>query len=640
MSDGKTPTFWQRLFGRPGDVAREEAPPAKKNEPPRPSASESSPSSQSSVSPRKKKARTAPAVETPPAVPAFEAPVRPPVVLPSLPSFSPPPASPPRPAAAVAAFAPAHVAEAMALLEANLCGAMFPGAGEALAFLGALGGARLAARAVCRRGPKGRIWIEAAAQPEKAAMLARIAGGRVFTGVVAGAGEEPTLGEPRAWVALLPDGKPIPPRILLPQGQSRTVLVTGRDVERLERTLWSEVALSALLESTSLRAERARGRSEVVAVVPPELARWVVGRSLARGLGVSLAPAERRGLTEEGEGAGVVWMRVHAPKGVVPASWIMRLADLPGVVVAYAAGGDTRLFVDARCDAPAWAPFFASFLGRDEVWVLGAADVGHARLRLLGEMVPGASLVTLPDQAPAPIELEKVAARLPEPIRVELVQGGRAGRVDGVLLDGDELLWARQWLVRMPAGDSVYLAFGEARHLLIAADDTAARVPFGVGLSRIGPGAIYVEQGMGFFPAMPPEARRRAFGPKEGELVVVTRGGSFLFRVEALSPAWSAWIAEPPPMRAEPLGEAATKLAELERQARADGERAAAARKKIPVAFDIQDGELDEARMRELAVRALAGGNLARAAQLYERVGDLRAAAELYERAARGESIG
>ncbi|MDC3957552.1 hypothetical protein [Polyangium jinanense] len=589
MSEGKPTTFWQRLFGRAGDVARSDEAPAKEDPPPPPP---------------------------------------PPAIAP--PASVPPPQSP-----AVAEFSQAPAGQAMALLEANLCGAMFPGAGEALAFLGALGGARLAARAVCRRGPQGRIWVEVAAPPEKAATLARLAGGRAFTGLVAGAGEEPTLGAPRAWVAMLPDGKPMPPRILLPQGSSRTVLVTGRDVERLERTLWTHAPLSALLESTSLRAERARARSEIVAVVPPELARWVVGRCLALGLVVALAPAERRELAEEGEGAGVVWMRVHAPKGVVPASWISRLADLPGVVVAYAAGGDARLFVDARCDAPAWAPFFASFLDRDEVWVLGAVDVGHASLRLLGEMVPGGSLVTLPDRAAAPIEMGRAAARLPEPIRVELVHDGRATRIDGVLLDADELAWARQWLVRLPAGDAVYLAFGEDRHLLLAADETASRVPFGIALSRIGPGAIYVEQGLGFFPAMPSEARRRAFGPKEGELVVVTRGGSFVFRIDSLSPAWSAWIAEPPPMHAEPFGQATKKLAEIERQARADGERAAA--RKLPVEFDVQDGDIDEAKIREQAARALAGGSLARAAQLYERIGDLRAAAQLYERAARGE---
>ncbi|MDI1447248.1 hypothetical protein [Polyangium sp. 6x1] len=596
MSEDKPATFWQRLFGRTGDVARSDEASAKENPPPPPP---------------------------------------PPPKPPSPPPISPPAAMAPPQAEAVAEFSQAPAGQAMALLGANLCGAMFPGAGEALAFLGALGGARLAARVVCRRGPQEKIWVEAAAAPEKAAMLARLAGGRAFTGLVAGAGEEPTLDAPRAWVAMLPDGKPMPPRILLPERPSRTVLVTGRDVERLERTSWSAVPLAALLESTSLRAERARARSEVVAVVPPELARWVVGRCLALGLVVALAPAERRALAEEGEGAGVVWMRVHAPKGVVPASWIARLGDLPGVMVAYAAGGDARLFVDARCDAPAWAPFFASFLGRDEVWVLGAVDTGHARLRLLGEMVAGASLVTLPDRAAAPIEMGKAAARLPEPIQVELVQGGRASRIDGVLLDTDELAWARQWLLRLPAGDSVYLAFGGDRHLLLAADETVSRVPFGVALARIGPGAIYIEQGLGFFPAMPPEARRRALGPKEGELVVVTRGGSFVFAIDSLSPAWAAWIAEPPAMHAEPFGETTKKLAEIEQRARADAERAAA--RKLPIDFGVQDGEGDAARLREQAARALATGSLARAAQLYERIGDLRAAAMLYERAARGE---
>ena len=593
MSDGKPPTFWQKLFGRAGDVARSDEEAAKENPPPPP--------------------------PPPPPRPA----------IPPAAAVSPPQTE------AIAEFFQAPAGQAMALLEANLCGAMFSGAGEALAFLGALGGARLAARAVCRRGPQGRVWVEVAAPPEKAAMLARLAGGRAFTGLVADAGEEPTLGEPRAWVAMLPDGKPMPPRILLPQRPSRTVLVTGRDVERLEWTLWSKAPLPSLLESTSLRAERARARSEVVAVVPPELARWVVGRCLALGLVVSLAPAEQRGLAEGDEGAGVVWMRVHAPKGVVPASWIARLADLPGVVVAYAAGGDARLFVDARCDAPAWAPFFAAFLGRDEVWVLGAVDVGHARLRLLGEMVSGGSLVTLPDHAAAPTKMGTTAARLPEPIQVELVHDGRVTRIDAVLLDADEFAWARQWLMRLPAGDSVYLAFGEERHLLLAADETASRVPFGISLSRIGPGAIYMEQGLGFFPAMPPESRRRAFGPKEGELVVVTRGGSFVFRIDSLAPAWTAWIAEPPPMHPEPFGEAARKLAEIERQARVGEARAAA--RKLPIEFDVQDGEIDAARLREQATRALAAGSLARAAQLYERIGDLRAAAQLYERAARGE---
>jgi hypothetical protein len=271
-------------------------------------------------------------------------------------------------------------------------------------------------------------------------------------------------------------------------------------------------------------------------------------------------------------------------------------------------------------------------LPRGEACVLGAADVGHARIEIAGELVDGASLVLPPAPPPSPMVFPGTN-ELPSPISVSLVPARAKGRVSAVLLDDMELGWARAWLVRLPASDQVYLVPGERHHLLLSADETASRVPFGLPLVRMGPGPLFVELGTGFFPALPREARRRAFAVTERELVVLSRGGFFRFDIDAMVPAWTAWLAEPPPMRVEPRGELSKVLAEFERRV-----NEAVSRHGAHMLEELVDeGEVDEARIRERAARALAFGRTAEAAQLYERIGELGTAARLYEQAARGE---
>ena len=163
-------------------------------------------------------------------------------------------------------------------------------------------------------------------------------------------------------------------------------------------------------------------------MVPSALARWVLARAVALGLEVLLAPASRRPLLGEAPVEGAVWMRLRGaargPHGVDPA-----LTDLPGVIAAYPVGLEAaRLFVDVRCESPLSAALLESLLP-GAAGVLGAADVGHVRVRVLGELVSGASLLNPAEVASAPLAVPG-DARLPDPIPVRLVRRNLARRVD------------------------------------------------------------------------------------------------------------------------------------------------------------------------------------------------------------------
>ncbi len=515
---------------------------------------------------------------------------------------------------------------------ASHTGAMFRRASDALSFLGAVSSAGLATEALSLAGTDGRVWVEAPVPPVRAAPLAFLAHGRPFGG----------QGEHR-WVAALSDGRLLHVEVM-PEEDGITTLITGDRVERLLPPSFRTVDLRGLLSACALRRIALRSRPEVMIAMPPPLARWVLGRSIALGLDAALATAEGRPLMGDGPAEGVVWMRLRGEgKRGVPVAWLASLTDLPGVMATYPVGAESqRLFVDVRCEAPLAGPLLEALLPGEDGWLLGGEDTGHRRIGKVSEFVPGASLLRAPLEIKGGMGSTRSdgrKVRLPEPLAVKLVRRRVNRPVDAVLIDETEVGWLRTYWMARPLGETLYLV-GGARHVLVLAPGgLAAAVPFGVELSRVGPGGLYVEQGLDFSPPLPEEARLKAFGPSEATCVVVTEREALSFDVEATVPAWTLWAGPAPEMRVEKAGEAAQKLAAIAKALDGEGkgkqeEKPRAGMVIKPVEENKPLGPNERAKLRKDAAKAELRGDLAEAAKLLEQVGDAAAAGRLYERAA------
>lgn len=527
--------------------------------------------------------------------------------------------------------------------------AVFRSAAAALAFWAAAAGAGLARQARARLSPDGRYWIEVAAPPAHAAALASAAGG--------------------------------------------APLADPADAGRIADT-WTSIDVHHLLAGSALRPAPLSAEPEVMAFVPAALARWVLDRALARGLDVHLAPATWHPVDRDQPGHAGVWLRIRGPLGparpgtragsagnagsgephaVVPAAWLRAIADLPGVIVARpahdGAPGEPRLCVDIHHRTPVPEPLLARLLaaeprpghdapdvsdvpgapdvpGAHDTWLLAGPDIGPGRIALAGDWVPGSTLVVAPavPVTPAPAAGE---AHLPEPVPVRLVRAPAPTLQrlpDAVLVDERELHWLRTYLMSLPLGERVYVVPGMYRTLVLAAAESAAGLPLGVPLVRVGPGALYLEQGLAFAPPLPEPARAAAFAATDDEAVVITAEGAWRFRLRALVPAWTLWAGPGPRLRdahdehlggLRKLGDAFSRAAQAARPA----DPRSVSRFKLPP--DILPmsgaplGPRERARLRDEAAAELLRGELVSAAEKLERAGDPAAAARLYERAAR-----
>jgi hypothetical protein len=524
--------------------------------------------------------------------------------------------------------------------------AVFGSAAAALAFWAAAAGAGLARQARARRSPDGRYWIEVSAPPAHAQALATAAGGA------------PLADRERA----------------------------GRVAET-----WAAVGVHHLLAASALRPALPGAEPEVMAFVPAPLARWVLDRALARSLDVHLAPATWHPVDRDQPGHPGVWMRIRGAPGLalragsagsagsagaagsgephdtVPAAWLRAIADLPGVILARpthdGAPGEPRLCVDIRYRTPVPEPLLARLLAAEpraapnvhdvhdahdarETCLLAGPDIGPGRIALAGDWVPGSTLVVTPALAvtPAPAEGEAV---LPAPVPVRLVRAPAPTLQrlpDAVLVDEHELGWLRTYLMALPLGERVYVVPGMYRTLILAAAESAAGLPLGTPLVRVGPGALYLEQGLAFAPPLPEPARVAAFGASDDEAVVITAEGGWRFRMRALVPAWTLWAGPGPRLRdahdehlgnLRKLGDAFSRAAQAVRPA---DPRSVARFKLPPDILPVSGAPLgprERARLRDEAAAELLRGELVSAAEKLERAGDPAAAARLYERAAR-----
>jgi hypothetical protein len=267
-----------------------------------------------------------------------------------------------------------------------------------------------------------------------------------------------------------------------------------------------------------------------------------------------------------------------------------------------------------------------------EVWLLGAPDVGHWRLRLRGEETDGATLLAV-DALPTATAAVPAAgpAHLPEPLVVGLVpRPATSHRVDAVLVDDGQLDWLRAYLSARPAGEVAFLLPGPGWHLLTAPGGLAGEVPFGIPLARIGPGGLYLELGVAFDPPLPEGARRQAFQAEAGTVVAVTQQGCYRFDRDRMVPAWSLWLGKPPEVRGGLSAAGAQLLAGISDAIR----RLEAQRTSAQPASPTRVAPGDRPRLLEEAAAAELDGNLELAARLLESAGELARAGRLYEQAA------
>jgi hypothetical protein len=483
-------------------------------------------------------------------------------------------------------------------------GGCFSSAGSALAFLGAAIGARLAAQATCRHGGADDWWIEMPSPWQAVAPLVWTAGGRPFAG------------DGRHWFAVAPSGR---------------VQATADGLP--DPTGWRTVAWSELLAAAPLPLQRPAAAASVEALVPGVLGRWVLRRALARGLEVGVTPALQQPLRGTGPESGLLRLRLQARQGAVPLSLLQAVTRLPYTVVARSVGLERgRLLVDVRCRPPLAVNLLAGLVPAAETWVLAGPDLGHRRLRNCGEESDGAGLMTMPD-LPITVFDAGPPPALPAPLPVRLVRAASAGRrVDAVLLDEIELQRLPLFLTGRPLSERAFLLPGAGRWLLLAPGGLPGVLPFGIPLTRIGPGGLYLEAGLDFHPPLPEAARIRAFRLAEERAVAVTADGAYGFTTAHLLPVWSLWLGEAPPVQ-EGLSPAGRRLlAQVSAAIRtAEVERPTA---ETPVERPLCPPVGDRSRLLEEAQRAELAGDLVRAAEWLEAAGELVTAARLYERAA------
>lgn len=484
-------------------------------------------------------------------------------------------------------------------------GRFFTPAG-ALAFLGSAAGTGRVKNVSCRREPDDGAWWAAVPLPwTDVAELVWAAGGQPFA----------SQGGNR-WVAIAPLSGPI-------ESPTEHDLISTRSWQRL--TLAELVARISPIPTTLAPAP------SVDVVAPGAVARWVLKRALAVGIKVSVAPARFGPLNGEGGTGGGLLLRLRGEGRVIPTSLMHAISRIPHTIVGRPIGGEVGgMLVEAHHRITVRESLLHRMVPEHQVWVIGGPEHGNGRLTLIGKDTDGESFL----QAPT-LEYQDLPANeevtLPRGVTVALVDRPLSTpRVDAVLVDDDQLAWLRDYLPGRPAGEISFLLPGAGRHLLTAPGGLTGEVPFGIPLTRVGPGGLYLESGQDFYPALPEGARRSAFELHPERPVAVIREGAYRFDISRMVPSWALWLGPIPEVTPgiSPKGEGLLReISEAVRRAETEQGQIPQQQKRQPRA-DNRSTLLADAQRAEMA------GDLVRAAELLESAGELARAGRLYERAA------
>ncbi|MGW5128262.1 hypothetical protein ACWEQ7_30335, partial [Streptomyces sp. NPDC004069] len=412
------------------------------------------------------------------------------------------------------------------------------------------------------------------------------------------------------------------------------------------------VTVLELLAGLPTRGTPQPGQQLLYVLTAAELLGAVVERTLTAGVPVSFVRVEGRALRagstrQRGEGGGggdgerlLLILGTQVTPGTpgvpgtperadtLPEPLVQFLAGLPRTSVCRPAAFCANLLLDVRMTVPAPDELFQPSVPEGELWLFGNTGDGPP-LALRTRGAPAPLQVQPPDDVVRPPVREGRSAPPdtgpPPTPALRVVPSARAStRIDAALLTDDDLTLLRHFLPGRPLGERGHFAAGDGRHLLLAPDDLAAALPFGVPLRRIGPGACFLQSGHALVPELPPAARARTFGIRSGVAVVCWQDGWCTFGLERLVPLWTLWA----PTSQPPVDPGVSDLA-----------------RDILSMFETLTGRstvhgsaspeyTDPGAVLERAARLYAEGRLAEAAEEYRAAGSPLEAARLYEEAA------
>jgi len=486
-------------------------------------------------------------------------------------------------------------------------GGYFRSANGVLGFLGSVFGTQLSNTAIVRHNQKGNWWVEVEGSHQQITPLIWTAGGKPF------------LAQNQQWMALSASGNISTP------------------TQATDFSTWQMVDLAELLASVRLPASSYQGAQVINVVTPGSLGRWILRQAITLDLNVTITPAHQQPLhskTQEPSGVLLIRLQTPAPR-TIPAAFVSRLTRLPytSVTAPLFDSDAEKLFVDVRQRLPLTPSLVEPMIPENEVWVLGTADVGNWRLHTTGQAIDGSLLLDAP---PLPtVEPSSVAnAKLPNPIAVQLVPRPRASqRVDAVLLDDTELGWVGSWLRRRPVGDIAFLLPGAGYHLVTAPGGLPTQLPLGIPLVWIGPGSLYLELGMDFYPGLPNIARQQRFNLTPEAVVVVARQQTYRFTTAQILPAWTLWVGEIPQVKTGLSKPGKMLLNRISQQLQPTKSRKGLGR-IVPVKSE-PSKPIQEVDILAQAQDAELRGDLETAAALLEKGGYSAQAGQLYERMAK-----
>jgi hypothetical protein len=501
-------------------------------------------------------------------------------------------------------------------------GGRFASAAALLDFLG-MAAQQGVGEAVCRRragakpGEDAVWWAEVDLPWERGAALVGSSRGVAF------------VGQGDAWREA-PAGGPV----AAPTGPPGTVTRADGTSWRLDPRSWLEVEIGGLVSQTALATRQRAPLSSALILAPGRLGPLILRQARAIGLDVHLAPATREPL---GGGEATPGALLRVSGRVLAPSWWTGIGDLPGVVVAaQALEGDPeacRVWVDARALAPTAASMVGRLVPAGETWVLGLAEAGHWRVRAQGPWVDAAALVHGESPTTPPLVVGGPAFA-PRGEVAHLVPAVRdQARADAIVLEPHDISTAttvlRRLADRADLSAAAILPGPDGRALLVGPGSLLVRVPCGVALTCVGPGAIYRPIGRTWAPPMPAGARWEAFGAEDAA-TVVTEGGALRFLLAGAMPAWRLWLAAPSAV--VPLGEAeAARVRAVAATLLPEAPRGFVERVKALVGGRTV-GEREQALAAARVARV--AGRWQEAAAAFERAGDFGEAGRMYEKAA------
>jgi FtsH ternary system domain X7 len=489
-------------------------------------------------------------------------------------------------------------------------GARFRSSNSTLGFLGLALGMGLTNEAIVRRTPEGHWWAEVAVPSERIAPLIWIGGGVPFVRVG------------NLWSELAP------------AGNSRT---DTQNLQTAQVEGWPVLELAQLLAQTSLSPRRYRGATALNVIAPGQLGRWIARRATGFNLDVRIIQSTRQAMgVQGGIDQSVSLMRVQSQTTrPISGAFVHSVTNLPYVVVAETFEGDPEsIIVDVRNRLPISPAIIGSMVPKGESWVLGPADVGHWRLRRVGHEVDGSFVLEMPLlEASAPPALPPVTQTTTIPVRV-IARPDSAFRVDAVLLDDNEIRWLVPFLITQPIAEMSFLLPGPGVHLLTAPGGLSGRIPFGIPLINVGPGALYLELGTTLYPHMPDSARQERFGLDGETAMVVLKNAAYRFDTTQLTPSWVLWVGDAPAVE-QGLSAAGKRLLTQVSAAIRQSE----SEKNVPSLHHKKEiSRSQRTKLLERAQKAELAGNLLEAAELLEAAQCPGAAGRLYERAAKPQN--